>query len=89
MTVELTGAELTATALTMLLGEEGVDFVYYNRRCSMVEEYVEYYPATVLAEQDTNESYWHNLAHLLPSLRFLEWMELTVSWIVRTKDRWN
>lgn len=30
MEIELKGAELTATALTMLLGEEGVDFSYYE-----------------------------------------------------------
>jgi len=30
MSIELKGAELTATALTMLLGKEGEDFSYYE-----------------------------------------------------------
>ena len=30
MDIELKGANLTATALTMLLGEEGIDFAYYE-----------------------------------------------------------
>lgn len=31
MDTELKGADLTATALTMLLGKEGVDFAYYEQ----------------------------------------------------------
>lgn len=50
------------------------------------EELVEYYPAAIYSEQDTNESYWHNLSHLLPQLKFLEWMELSVR---ITKERRN
>ena len=52
-------------------------------------DYVEYYPATVLLEVDTNDSYIHNLAHLMPSLKFIGWAPLTVSWMSWTKDRWN
>lgn len=47
----------------------------------------EWYPTTVFSEQDTNESYWHNLCHLLKSLVLQEWVYLAP--LMLTEERWN
>ena len=39
------------------------------------EEYTELYPASVLAEQDTNDSYVHNLTVLLKSCWLETWVK--------------
>ncbi len=55
----------------------------------IVDEYPELIPATYLSEQDTNESYIHNLAVLMPTLEIEAWMIYNLSLGYFKSWRWN
>lgn len=57
-----------------------------------IDDYPEYYPATILAEQDTNDSYIHNLTVLAPTLWLECWVKYDGAFLGLTffkSWRWN